>query len=100
MPSHLHADHSAAQPPQRGVLDALITQTRRLRGGGSVGGALAELAEVTVEIVEVVDREIAQRALPARPRIGLGFLVRARGVTAHGVDAAAQAARLRDQGVQ
>ncbi|MGW7518582.1 PP2C family protein-serine/threonine phosphatase [Streptomyces sp. NPDC054796] len=33
MPSHLHADHSAAQPPQRGVLDALITQTRRLRGG-------------------------------------------------------------------
>lgn len=33
MPSHLDADHSAVQPPERGALDALITQTRRLRGG-------------------------------------------------------------------
>lgn len=33
MPSHLHADRSAAQPPERGALDALISQTRRLRGG-------------------------------------------------------------------
>ncbi|MFI6339343.1 PP2C family protein-serine/threonine phosphatase [Streptomyces sp. NPDC050535] len=32
MPSHLSADRSAAQPPQRGAVDALITQTRRLRG--------------------------------------------------------------------
>lgn len=32
MPSHLHADRSAAQPPGGGALDALITETRRLRG--------------------------------------------------------------------
>ncbi|MFI6493187.1 PP2C family protein-serine/threonine phosphatase [Streptomyces sp. NPDC050564] len=32
MPSHLSADRSAAQPPQRGSVDALISQTRRLRG--------------------------------------------------------------------
>lgn len=31
MPSHLSADHPAAQPP-RGSVDALISQTRRLRG--------------------------------------------------------------------
>ncbi|WP_455354850.1 PP2C family protein-serine/threonine phosphatase [Streptomyces sp. SYSU K217416] len=33
MPSHLFADRHAAQPPEHGSLDALITQTRRLRGG-------------------------------------------------------------------
>jgi serine phosphatase RsbU (regulator of sigma subunit) len=32
MPSHLSADHPAAQPPGRGSVDALISQTRRLRG--------------------------------------------------------------------
>ncbi|MFD4408159.1 PP2C family protein-serine/threonine phosphatase [Streptomyces sp. NPDC058476] len=32
MPSHLSADRSAAQPPPRGTVDALISQTRRLRG--------------------------------------------------------------------
>ncbi|MEV7345301.1 SpoIIE family protein phosphatase [Streptomyces sp. NPDC093544] len=32
MPSHLSADRSAAQPPQRGTVDALISQTRQLRG--------------------------------------------------------------------
>ncbi|MFJ8109481.1 PP2C family protein-serine/threonine phosphatase [Streptomyces sp. NPDC096132] len=32
MPSHLSADHPAAQPPGRGSVDALITQTRRLKG--------------------------------------------------------------------
>ena len=32
MPSHLSADHPAAQPPPRGSVDALISQTRRLRG--------------------------------------------------------------------
>ncbi|MGW0826580.1 PP2C family protein-serine/threonine phosphatase [Streptomyces sp. NPDC002845] len=32
MPSHLSADRSAAQPPGRGTVDALISQTRRLRG--------------------------------------------------------------------
>ena len=32
MPSHLSADRPAAQPPQRGTVDALISQTRRLRG--------------------------------------------------------------------
>ncbi|MFC4496695.1 PP2C family protein-serine/threonine phosphatase [Streptomyces ovatisporus] len=33
MPSHLDADRPASQPPERGTLDALITQARRLRGG-------------------------------------------------------------------
>ncbi|MFF8830972.1 PP2C family protein-serine/threonine phosphatase [Streptomyces sp. NPDC015131] len=33
MPSHLFADRPAPQPPERGTLDALISQTRRLRGG-------------------------------------------------------------------
>ena len=33
MPSPRSADHSAAPSPQRGTVDALITQTRRLRGG-------------------------------------------------------------------
>ncbi|QEU89720.1 PP2C family protein-serine/threonine phosphatase [Streptomyces kanamyceticus] len=32
MPSHVFADHAAAQPPERGAVDALISQTRRLRG--------------------------------------------------------------------
>ncbi|MFI9344739.1 PP2C family protein-serine/threonine phosphatase [Streptomyces sp. NPDC052773] len=32
MPSHLSADHPAAQPPGRGQVDALITQARRLKG--------------------------------------------------------------------
>ncbi|MEU9287387.1 SpoIIE family protein phosphatase [Streptomyces sp. NPDC048275] len=32
MPSHLSADRPAAQPPPRGTVDALITQTRQLRG--------------------------------------------------------------------
>ncbi|MFE9682250.1 PP2C family protein-serine/threonine phosphatase [Streptomyces sp. NPDC006285] len=32
MPSHLSADHPAAQPPPHGTVDALISQTRRLRG--------------------------------------------------------------------
>lgn len=32
MPPHLSADHPAAQPPQHGSVDALISQTRRLRG--------------------------------------------------------------------
>ncbi|MFH8405793.1 PP2C family protein-serine/threonine phosphatase [Streptomyces sp. NPDC018019] len=33
MPSHLFADRSAAQPPERDAVEALITQARRLRGG-------------------------------------------------------------------
>ncbi|MFB8774305.1 PP2C family protein-serine/threonine phosphatase [Streptomyces broussonetiae] len=32
MPSHLSADRPAAQPPGRGSVDALIKQTRRLKG--------------------------------------------------------------------
>ncbi|MEU8888457.1 SpoIIE family protein phosphatase [Streptomyces sp. NPDC048442] len=32
MPSPLFADRPAPQPPERGMVDALITQTRRLRG--------------------------------------------------------------------
>ncbi|MEV7996134.1 SpoIIE family protein phosphatase [Streptomyces sp. NPDC086077] len=32
MPSHLSADHPAAQPPGRGTVEALISQTRRLKG--------------------------------------------------------------------
>lgn len=33
MPSHLPADHSAAPAAERGTLDSLISQARRLRGG-------------------------------------------------------------------
>lgn len=32
MPSHVFADRPAAQPPERGTVDALITRTHRLRG--------------------------------------------------------------------
>ncbi|MFI0966359.1 PP2C family protein-serine/threonine phosphatase [Streptomyces sp. NPDC021080] len=32
MPPHLSADRPAAQPPRHGTVDALISQTRRLRG--------------------------------------------------------------------
>ncbi|MFE1340884.1 PP2C family protein-serine/threonine phosphatase [Streptomyces sp. NPDC058733] len=32
MPSHVSADRPSAQPPSRGSVDALITQTRRLKG--------------------------------------------------------------------
>ncbi|OIJ98405.1 PP2C family protein-serine/threonine phosphatase [Streptomyces colonosanans] len=32
MPPHLSADPSSARPPERGAVDALISQTRRLRG--------------------------------------------------------------------
>ncbi|MET9803086.1 SpoIIE family protein phosphatase [Streptomyces sp. NPDC006368] len=32
MPSHLFADRTAGQPPERDTVDALISQTRRLRG--------------------------------------------------------------------
>ncbi|WP_055489327.1 PP2C family protein-serine/threonine phosphatase [Streptomyces sp. TP-A0356] len=32
MPPHLSADRPAAQPPRRGTVDGLISQTRRLRG--------------------------------------------------------------------
>ncbi|MFI1507717.1 PP2C family protein-serine/threonine phosphatase [Streptomyces sp. NPDC020597] len=32
MPPHVFADHPAAQPPPRGSVDALISQTRRLKG--------------------------------------------------------------------
>ncbi|MCX4825446.1 SpoIIE family protein phosphatase [Streptomyces sp. NBC_01142] len=32
MPSHVFADRPAPQPPERGSVDALISQTRRLRG--------------------------------------------------------------------
>ncbi|MET7295820.1 SpoIIE family protein phosphatase [Streptomyces griseoloalbus] len=32
MPSHLSADHPVAQPPGSGPVDALISQTRRLKG--------------------------------------------------------------------
>jgi PAS domain S-box-containing protein len=32
MPSHVFADRTAPQPPERGTIDALICQTRRLRG--------------------------------------------------------------------
>ncbi|NSC20481.1 SpoIIE family protein phosphatase [Streptomyces albus subsp. chlorinus] len=51
MSSHLHADHSAAQPPDRGTLDALITQARTLRGGldavrrGAGGSAYEDVPE-------------------------------------------------------
>ena len=46
MPPHVFADHPAAQPPERGAVDALITQARRLRG--DVDAVRREAARTTV----------------------------------------------------
>ncbi|NBM17442.1 PP2C family protein-serine/threonine phosphatase [Streptomyces sp. GC420] len=55
MPSHLSADRSSAPHPERGVFDALITQTRRLRG---------EVDAVRRDAVEDDDPQVRwQRAL-------------------------------------
>ncbi|GAB2941699.1 PP2C family protein-serine/threonine phosphatase [Streptomyces heilongjiangensis] len=73
MPSPLSADRPAAQPPRRGTVDALISQTRRLRGdvdavrrGTSADGADAEgrwqraLYELTLHQLSDVDDHLAQ----------------------------------------
>ncbi|WP_369206035.1 PP2C family protein-serine/threonine phosphatase [Streptomyces sp. PU-14G] len=57
MSSSAHADHSAAQPPDRGTLDALITQARTLRGGldavrRSAGGSGPEASTPAASAVE------------------------------------------------
>ncbi|MET7900836.1 PP2C family protein-serine/threonine phosphatase [Streptomyces sp. NPDC005355] len=59
MPSPRSADHSAVQPPQRGTVDALISQTQRLRGGID-----AVRRETTADIAGTDDPQLRwQRAL-------------------------------------
>ncbi|MFH8986125.1 PP2C family protein-serine/threonine phosphatase [Streptomyces varsoviensis] len=59
MPSPLFADRSSAQPPERGAVDALISQTRRLRGGVD-----AVRREAAVDEEQLDDPQIRwQRAL-------------------------------------
>lgn len=58
-------------------------------------GAVPQLREVLVQVVELVHREIAQCALPALP----GVRAVDGGVTSYGVHLAAQLPRLRDQRV-
>ncbi|MET8011964.1 PP2C family protein-serine/threonine phosphatase [Streptomyces sp. NPDC005271] len=59
MPSPRSADHSAVQPPQRGTVDALISQTQRLRGGVD-----AVRRDTTADIAGTDDPQLRwQRAL-------------------------------------
>ncbi|MFF7842352.1 PP2C family protein-serine/threonine phosphatase [Streptomyces ossamyceticus] len=73
MPSPLSADHPAAQPPRRGTVDALISQTRRLRGdmdavrrGAAVDGTDAEgrwqraLYDLALHQLNDLDEHLAQ----------------------------------------
>ncbi|PIM67093.1 phosphatase [Streptomyces sp. JV178] len=73
MPSHLSADRPAAQPPRRGTVDALISQTRRLRGdmdavrrGAAADGADAEgrwqraLYDLALHQLNDLDEHLAQ----------------------------------------
>lgn len=86
----------AAHPADQGALG--------LGGGGLfargpfglLGQPLPELSEVGAEVVEVVHRQLAERALPAHPRV---VLVDAHGVAPHRVHITAQPARPVDQRV-
>ncbi|MGA4845067.1 PP2C family protein-serine/threonine phosphatase [Streptomyces sp. G5(2025)] len=73
MPSHVFADHAAAQPPERGTVDALISQTRRLRGevdavrreavadrSDPAGRWQRALCELAVHQLDDVDDHLAQ----------------------------------------
>jgi serine phosphatase RsbU (regulator of sigma subunit) len=73
MPSHLSADRPAAPPPRRGTVDALISQTRRLRGdmdavrrGAAVDGTDAEgrwqraLYDLALHQLNDLDEHLAQ----------------------------------------
>ncbi|MGI5351022.1 PP2C family protein-serine/threonine phosphatase [Streptomyces sp. CA-250714] len=68
MASHLHADRSAPQPPDRGTLDALITQARTLRGGldavrKGAGGSGSDGGEPDPGVAGADPRTRWQRAL-------------------------------------
>ncbi|MFE0171249.1 PP2C family protein-serine/threonine phosphatase [Streptomyces sp. NPDC059002] len=81
MPSHVFADHAAAQPPERGAVDALISQTRRLRGevdavrreavadhGDPTGRWQRALCDLAVHQLNDLDDHLAQlRDGPAQP---------------------------------
>ncbi|WP_030775784.1 PP2C family protein-serine/threonine phosphatase [Streptomyces sp. NRRL S-920] len=73
MPSHVFADHAAAQPPERGAVDALISQTRRLRGdvdavrreavadqGDPAGRWQRALCDLAVHQLDDLDDHLAQ----------------------------------------
>ncbi|MEU8032842.1 SpoIIE family protein phosphatase [Streptomyces sp. NPDC049099] len=88
MPSPVSADHPAAQPPGRGSVEALITQTRRLKGDvdavrrdtGSDGAdpeerwqralydlALHQLDDLGVHLAQLRDGPEAPHSDPAEP---------------------------------
>lgn len=91
MPSHLSADRPAAQPPGRGSVDALISQTRRLKGdvdavrrdtqgidtGDPQGRWQRALYDLALHQLEDLDAHLAQLrdgsppAPPAAPRDSL-----------------------------
>ena len=100
MPSHLSADHPAAQPPPRGSVDALISQARRLRGDmdavrrdAPAGGTEPErrwqraLCDLALHQLDDLDSHLAQLrdGLPAPPRED-GTAPRAAPATASGQD--------------
>ncbi|MFF8652782.1 PP2C family protein-serine/threonine phosphatase [Streptomyces huasconensis] len=73
MPSHVFADHAAGRPPERGTVDALISQTRRLRGevdavrreavtdrGDPAGRWQRALCELAVHQLDDLDEHLAQ----------------------------------------
>ncbi|RCG17369.1 PAS domain S-box protein [Streptomyces diacarni] len=68
MSSFAHADHSAAQPPDRGTLDALITQARTLRGGLDAvrRGAGGSGPEAGPHAASAMEQGIGEAALRAR----------------------------------
>lgn len=63
MPSPTHADHTAARPPEPGAVDALISQTRRLRS--RVDAVLRDREAADGEIAPEDARLRWQRALCA-----------------------------------
>ncbi|MFI8091070.1 PP2C family protein-serine/threonine phosphatase [Streptomyces sp. NPDC086080] len=80
MPSHLSADRPAAQPPSRGPVDALISQTRRLKGDvdavrGDAPADEADLGErwrralydLALHQLDDLDRHLAQLRDDALP---------------------------------
>ncbi|MGY1434244.1 PP2C family protein-serine/threonine phosphatase [Streptomyces reniochalinae] len=68
MSSFAHADHSAAQPPDRDTLDALITQARTLRGGLDAvrRGAGGSGPEAGLRAASAVEQGIGEADLRAR----------------------------------
>ncbi|MEU6674897.1 SpoIIE family protein phosphatase [Streptomyces sp. NPDC046925] len=83
MPSHVFADRPSAQPPERGSVEALITQTRRLRGqvdavrrdagtdrGDPQGRWQRALCDLAVHQLNDLDDHLAQlRDGPVQPAV-------------------------------